>query len=86
MLALLSLVAALLAWTGAHAAGANVPLSGLMLAATNCLGVAVLFLGLAALGYALAPRAATSIAYTLVGDLVPVAAVRTGPRRPALAA
>ena len=66
VLALLSLAAALLAWTGAHVAGADVPLTGLMLAATNCLCVAVLFLGLGALGYALAPRAAASIAYALV--------------------
>jgi ABC-2 type transport system permease protein len=65
-LALLSLVAAVLAWTGAHAAGANLRITSLMLAATNCFAVAALFLGLGALAYALAARAATSIAYALV--------------------
>ncbi len=66
ILAVLSLLAAVLAWAGADAAGAHVALGGLMLAATNCFGVAVLFLGLGALGYAVAPRGTTSIAYALV--------------------
>lgn len=66
VLASLSLLAGGLAWAGAQAAGANVSPAGLLLAATNCLGVAVMFLGLGALAYALLPRAGVSIAYGLV--------------------
>ena len=62
----LALLSGLLAWAGA--ASQNVaPALGTMLAAgLNCLPVALLFLGIAALAYALAPRAATGIAYGLV--------------------
>lgn len=61
-----SLSAAVLAWAGAHAAGARVPLSGLLEAASNCLGTGILFLGLGALAYAVMRRAATAVAYGLV--------------------
>ncbi|MGZ4177391.1 MAG: polyketide antibiotic transporter [Solirubrobacteraceae bacterium] len=65
-LGLLSLTAALLAWSGARAAGARVSLSGLLEAASNGVAVGLLFLGLGALAYALVPRAATALAYGLV--------------------
>ena len=45
-------------------------------AGANCLPVALLFLGIAALAYAIVPRASAGIAYGLAHRRVPVAARR----------
>ena len=63
----LSLVAGLLAWAGAASAGAGVSLAALLGAGANCLPVALLFLGLGALLYAVVPRASSVLAFGLVG-------------------
>lgn len=62
----LSLTAGLLAWAGGAAQHASVSLTSMLEAAGNCLPVALLFLGLAALAFALLPRATAPIAYGLV--------------------
>ncbi len=62
----ISLVAGLLAWAGAESVGVAIPLGKLIEAGANCIPVAFLFLGLAALAYALVPRASSGIAYALV--------------------
>ena len=49
------------------AAGAGVSLATMLEAGLNCVPVAVLFLGLGALAYALVPRASNAIAFALVG-------------------
>jgi ABC-2 type transport system permease protein len=59
-------LAGLLTWVGAASQGVRIPLSHLLEAGWNCATVAVLFLGLAALAYAVVPRAATAISYLLV--------------------
>jgi len=64
--AAIALSAGLLAWAGARSQGVNVSLGAMIGAGANCLPVAVLFLGLAALAYAAVPRAAGGIAYGLV--------------------
>jgi ABC-2 type transport system permease protein len=64
--AVLALVAAVLAWAGAASAGAGVSLADLLGAAANTLPVALLFLGLGALLYAIVPRAGIAIAFGLV--------------------
>jgi ABC-2 type transport system permease protein len=60
------LAIAVATWAGAASAGAHVSLWRLLEAAANCLPVTLLFLGLAGLAYAVLPRAASAIAYTLV--------------------
>jgi ABC-2 type transport system permease protein len=62
----LALVAGVLAWAGAAAQGADVTLADMLGAGANCLPSALLFLSLAALAFALAPRATSGIAYGLV--------------------
>ncbi len=62
----LSLVAGLLTWVGAASQGASISLPRMLEAGANCLPVALLFLGVAALAYAVVPRASAGIAYTLV--------------------
>ena len=62
----ISLTAGLLAWLGATSAGVHVSLPRMLEAGANCLPTALLFLGIAALAYALAPRASAAIAYGLV--------------------
>ncbi|MGO9882830.1 MAG: polyketide antibiotic transporter [Solirubrobacteraceae bacterium] len=62
----ISLAAGALAWAGATVAGVQVPLEKLLLAATNCMTVATLFLGAGFAGYAVAPRAGAAWAYALV--------------------
>ncbi|HEY7890765.1 MAG TPA: hypothetical protein VIC05_01005 [Solirubrobacteraceae bacterium] len=62
----LCLLAGLLTWVGAASQGVGVPLPRMLEAGANCLPVALLFLGLAALAYALVPRASAAIAYGLV--------------------
>lgn len=62
----ISLVAGLLAWVGATVQNAHVSLASMLEAGLNCLPVALLFLGLGALAFALLPRASAGIAYGLV--------------------
>lgn len=62
----ISLVAGALAWAGAASQGIEISLATMLGAGANCMPVALLFLGLAALAYAAFPRAATGIAYGLV--------------------
>jgi len=62
----LSLVCGVLTWVGASAAGVSISLAKMLEAGLNCVPVAVLFLGVAALAFALAPRASSGIAYGLV--------------------
>ena len=62
----LALAAGALAWAGAAAQDARVSLPRMLEAGANCLPAALLFLGLGALAFALAPRAGGGIAYGLV--------------------
>ena len=62
----ISLTAGLLAWAGAESAGVSISLVGMLEAGLNCLPVAAMFLGVAALAYAAVPRAAAGFAYGLV--------------------
>jgi ABC-2 type transport system permease protein len=62
----LSLAAGVFAWAGAALQNAHVSLESMLEAGANCLPVALLFLGLAALAFALLPRASVGIAYGLV--------------------
>ena len=64
--AAISGIAGLLAWAGAASQGAGMSLPRMLEAGANCLPVALLFLGLAALAYAAVPRASAGIAYGLV--------------------
>jgi ABC-2 type transport system permease protein len=62
----ISLTAGLLTWAGAESGGATLSLPKMLEAGANCLPTAILFLGLAALAYAIVPRASAGIAYGLV--------------------
>lgn len=62
----ISLTAGLLAWVGAESGGAGIPLGKMIEAGANCLPVALLFGGFAALAYAIVPRASSAIAYGLL--------------------
>ena len=62
----LAFAAGALAWVGAASQDAHVPFLRLFEAGANCLPVSLLFLALAALAFALMPRASTGIAYSLV--------------------
>lgn len=62
----LSLLAGVFAWAGAASQGVDVSLAKMLEAGVNCLPVALLFGGFAALAYALVPRASTGLAYGLV--------------------
>lgn len=62
----LALSCGLFAWIGAVSQGVHVSLGEMLGAGLNCLPVPLLFLGLAALAYALVPRASAGIAYGLV--------------------
>jgi ABC-2 type transport system permease protein len=62
----ISLTAGLLTWAGAKSGGVSVSLAGMLEAGANCLPVALMFLGIAALAYAIVPRASTGLAYSLV--------------------
>jgi ABC-2 type transport system permease protein len=64
--AAVSLAAGLCAWGGAASVGVHVPLGRMLEAGANCLPAALLFLGVAALAYALVPRASAAVAYGLV--------------------
>jgi ABC-2 type transport system permease protein len=65
-IALLSAVAGLVTWAGASSAGVDISLPRMLEAGANCAPVALLFLGLAALAYAVVPRASAGVAYGLV--------------------
>jgi ABC-2 type transport system permease protein len=62
----LSLVAGLLTWAGAASQGVSISLPRMLEAGANCLPVALLFLGMGAVAYAIIPRASAGIAYGLV--------------------
>ncbi len=64
--AALSLAAGLLTWAGAASQGVSISLPKMLEAGANCLPVAILFLGIAALAYAVVPRASAGISYGLV--------------------
>jgi ABC-2 type transport system permease protein len=64
--AVLSLLAGALAWAGATAVGVSVSLPRMLEAGANCLPVAILFLGVAALCFALVPRASAGVSYAIV--------------------
>lgn len=64
--AAVALTAGVLAWAGAAAQRSGVSLPAMIGAGANCLPVALLFLGLGALAYALVPRLGVGIAYGLV--------------------
>jgi len=62
----LSLFSGLLAWAGAAVQGAGIPLATMVEAGLNCAPAAILFLSIAALLYALVPRASTAAAFAVV--------------------
>jgi ABC-2 type transport system permease protein len=64
--ALLALAIGFLTWAGAAAVGADISLGDMLGAGANCLPIALLFLGLGALAFALLPRATSEITYGLV--------------------
>jgi ABC-2 type transport system permease protein len=64
--AALALLAGVLAWAGAASQGADVALPDMLAAGANTLPAVLLFLGLAALAFAVAPRAGIAAAYGLL--------------------
>ncbi|MGI8803342.1 MAG: polyketide antibiotic transporter [Solirubrobacteraceae bacterium] len=62
----LALAAGASAWVGEASQSAGIPLSRMLEAGANCLPTVLLFLGLGALAYAVAPRAAAGLSYCLV--------------------
>ncbi len=64
--AVLATLSGVFAWAGAASQDVAPSLGTMLEAGLNCLPVATLFLGVAALAYAVAPRAAAGIAYGLV--------------------
>ena len=64
--AVLSVLAGLLTWAGAASQGVNISLPRMLEAGVNGIPISLLFLGIAALAYAVAPRASAAIAYGLV--------------------
>jgi polyether ionophore transport system permease protein len=62
----ISLVAGALTWLGAVSQGVSLAFIKMLEAGINCVPVAVLFLGLAALAYAVLPRVSVGIGYGLV--------------------
>jgi ABC-2 type transport system permease protein len=64
--AAISLTAGLLTWVGAESGGVSISLVGMLEAGLNCLPVAAMFGGIAALVYAIVPRASTGLSYGLV--------------------
>ena len=63
---LLALAIGALTWVGAAAAGADVAFADILGAGANCLPIALFFLGLGALAFALVPRATTGFTYGLI--------------------
>ena len=64
--AVIALLSGLLTWAGAAAGGISISLGKMLEAGANCLPAALLFLGVAALAYAAAPRASAAISYGLL--------------------
>jgi polyether ionophore transport system permease protein len=64
--ALICVLIGLLTWAGAAAGGTSVQAGQMLEAGLNCLPAALLFLGVAALAYAVVPRASAAIAYGLL--------------------
>lgn len=62
----IAFTAGMLAWVGAVSQGVSLSLPRMLEAGANCLPVAILSLGIAALAYALVPRAGIAVAYGLV--------------------
>jgi ABC-2 type transport system permease protein len=61
--AIVALAAGVFTWLGAVTQGVSLSLPRMLEAGVNCLPVAILFLGVSGLTYALLPRAGTGIAY-----------------------
>lgn len=59
----ISLVAGLFTWAGAVSQGLSISLPRMLEAGANCLPVALFFLGIAALAYAVVPRVSSGVAY-----------------------
>jgi ABC-2 type transport system permease protein len=59
----ISLLTGLLTWAGVVAGGSSVTAGRMLEAGANCLPAALLYLGVAVLAYAAAPRASAAIAY-----------------------
>jgi ABC-2 type transport system permease protein len=64
--AAIAISSGVLAWAGARSQGISISLATMIGAGANCLPVALLFLGLAAVAYAVTPRATAGVAYGLV--------------------
>lgn len=64
--AAISLAAGFLAWAGLESAAVSFSVAKMLETGANCLPVALLFLGLSGLFYALAPRASAGLSYGLV--------------------
>jgi len=64
--ALICVLTGLLTWAGAAAGGTSVRAGQMLEAGLNCLPAALLFLGVAALAYAVVPRASAAIGYGLL--------------------
>jgi ABC-2 type transport system permease protein len=62
----LALAAGFFSWAGAASQGSDISLAQMLEAGANCMPVTLLFLGIAALLFALVPRAGSGIAYALV--------------------
>jgi len=65
-IAVISLLSGLLTWAGAAAGGVSIAAGQMIEAGANCVPAALLFLGIAALAYAAAPRASAAIGYGFV--------------------
>jgi ABC-2 type transport system permease protein len=65
--AALSVLAGVVTWAGAASQGVHISLARMLEAGANCIPCALLFLGIGALAYAVAPRASSAITYGLVG-------------------
>ena len=63
---MLSLASGFFVWAGAQSQGISISLPKMLEAGANCMPIAILFLGIAVLAYAIVPRASTGIAYGLV--------------------
>jgi len=62
----IAIIAALLAWLGARTAGVSISTPSMLGAAANCVAMAVLFGGIAALTFGLTPRATAIVPYALL--------------------
>lgn len=62
----IGLSAGLAAWVGATAAGVHLGVGGMLEAGANSLPIALLFLGIGALAYGVAPRPAPALTYALI--------------------